>query len=144
MTPSESTALLLPMAAMVALTFAVLLRLFATRARSVRAGALPASYFAVYRGAEEPDVSLQLARHFSNLFEAPTLFYAACLSALAIGAGSTALTVLAWAYVVCRAVHAWIHTGTNALRPRIGAYFASWAVLLSMWSVLIVGATRGA
>ncbi|MEM7412310.1 MAG: MAPEG family protein [Myxococcota bacterium] len=136
-----STALLFPMVALVAISFAVLLRLFRQRARSVRAGQVSADYFAAYQGdSREPVASIQLARHFTNLFEAPVLFYAACLAALATQIASPVLTGLAWGYVALRAVHTWIHTGSNALRPRIAAYFGSWCVLLTMWAWLAVAA----
>lgn len=136
----KSHALVYPMFAMVLLTFSTLARLFVTRVRFVREGAVDAAYFKTYQEGSEPEASAQLSRNFANLFEAPTLFYVACLAALAVGQSSTALTLLAWAYVLARAVHAWIHTGRNELSHRIAAYFASWAVLLAMWAWLVVGA----
>src|SRR5215831_1164572 len=75
--------LLYPMLALVLLTFGVGVRLFRARVRSVREGHMPATYFKVYQGAVEPDFTAKPSRHFTNLFEAPTLFYAGCLAAMA-------------------------------------------------------------
>lgn len=128
-----------PMAAMVALTFGVLLTLFVTRSRTVLRGQVSASYFKVYTGDTEPELSLRLANHFKNLFETPNLFYLACVLSIAQGYQGMVLPVLAWTFVVLRGAHAFIHIGANRLRPRIAVYFASWLVLLSMWGTLAFG-----
>jgi hypothetical protein len=125
------------MFAMVLLTASVLLRLFLARRGAVSAGQVKASYFRVYQGAAEPESSAALARHFANLFEAPVLFYAACLAAAMLPPSPLCLA-LAWAYVAARALHTIIHTGRNRLEPRIAAYFTSWALLLAFWIVLVV------
>ena len=132
-------ALVYPMFAMVVLTFAVLVTLFRTRLGAVRAGAVNAGYFKTYQKGSEPEASAQLARHFVNLFEAPTLFYVACLAAMFSGQSSALLIGLAWLYVACRLVHSFIHTGSNQLNPRIAAYFSSWFVLLGMWVCIVIG-----
>jgi len=132
-------ALIYPMFAMVLLTFVVLIALFRTRTQSVRTRKVSAQYFQTYHGEIEPDSSIKLSRHFANIFEAPTLFYIACVSALAVGQNAIAFHLLAWAYVALRAAHACIHIGSNKLRQRVKAYFASWGVLLLMWMYLAVG-----
>jgi hypothetical protein len=127
------------MFAMVLLTFGVLLTLFRTRARFVREGAVDAAYFKTYQAGAEPEASARLARHFVNLFEAPTLFYVACLAAIVTDQYSTLLNGLAWLYVALRFVHTYIHTGSNRLNHRIAAYFSSWAVLLALWICIVIG-----
>lgn len=131
--------LVYPMFALAILTFTVLVTLFRTRSRFVREGEVDAAYFKTYQEGAEPESSAKLARNFSNLFEAPTLFYVACLAAMIAGQSSMLVTLLAWSYVVLRCVHAYIHTGSNELMPRIGAYFGSWIVLLLMWVCIVVG-----
>lgn len=135
----HSFSLVYPMFAMVVLTFVVLVTLFRTRVRSVEQGEVSASYFKIYQQGSEPEASAKLARHFSNLFEAPVLFYAACLAAMVSGQSSPFLTVVAWLYVAVRCVHAFIHTGSNRLNHRIAAYFSSWVVLLVMWGRIALG-----
>jgi hypothetical protein len=127
------------MFAMVLLTAATLGRLFAGRFAAVRAGTADARYFKTYQEGGEPAATAQLSRNFSNLFEAPTLFYAACLAAMIATPPSTVVLALARLYVVSRAIHTWIHTRGNTLNHRIAAYFCSWAALLALWVAVVLG-----
>jgi len=135
--------LVYPMAAMVLLTFVVLITMFRARVRAVKAGEADAGYYKTYQEGKEPREVAQLSRHFVNLFESPTLFYAACIAGMVTGQNAALLIVLAWIYVAMRIVHAYIHTGSNSLPPRIKIYFSSWLVLLVMWGTLVVGVTSG-
>lgn len=132
----QNLSLVYPMFAMVVLTCVVLTALFRARARSVATGQVSGSYFRTYRGGEEPDASVQLSRHFANLFEAPTLFYVVCLAAMIVNQTAWPVHLLAWTYVLLRVAHAHVHIGRNRLRPRIFVYFSSWIVLLLMWVYL--------
>jgi hypothetical protein len=136
--------LVYPMLAMVLLTAVVLVMLFRSRVRMVREGLAPVSYFRTFQGSvAEPEYTIKPARHFANLFEAPTLFYAGCLAAMVTGVTGTAVVVLAWGYVAMRYVHAFIHLGGNRVRYRMRAYFAGWLCLLALWITVAVGvATR--
>ena len=134
----SASSLVYPMAAMVLLTMVVLVRLFRSRVAAVRAGQIDAAYFRLYQGTDEPEGIRKFSRHFSNLFEAPTLFYVACLAAMIAGVAGPVLLVLAWGYVAARAVHAAVHLGGNRLRKRILAYFLSWLFLAAMWATLVV------
>jgi hypothetical protein len=126
--------LIYPMLAMVLLTFVVLIVLFRSRVRMVREGLAPVSYFRTFQGSlEEPDYAAKPARHFINLFEAPTLFYAGCLAAMVVGVSGWPVLALAWGYVVARGLHALIHLGGNRVRHRLRAYFVSWLLLLGLW-----------
>ena len=129
--------LVYPMFALVLLTGAVLIILFRSRVRAVQQGSVSSKYFHIYQGEMEPEQSAKASRHFSNLFEAPTLFYAACLAGLGTQDGADMLLVLAWLYVALRVVHAVIHLGGNRLRHRIRAYFAGWLILVAMWLQVI-------
>lgn len=137
------SSLIYPMFAMVLLTATVLVILFRSRVRAVRENAISATFFRIYQGEVEPESTAKPARHFSNLFEAPTLFYAACLAAMVTGQTGTTIVTLAWAYVAARMVHAYVHLGGNRLRYRIRVYFAGWLVLMAMWVMLAWGASAG-
>jgi hypothetical protein len=137
----NSHLLVYPMFALVVLTVSVLFRLFRARVGAVSAGEANATYFRTYQDGAEPAASAKLSRHFTNLFEAPILFYAACITAIAANQVDIVLLVLAWAYVAARVVHMLVHTGSNRLRRRIAAYFASWLILIALWIVLVVSVT---
>jgi hypothetical protein len=130
------------MFAMVLLAFSVVVRLFRARTSAVANGAVDPKYFRTYQNGNEPEASARLARNFSNQFEAPVLFYAACLAAMALQIHGIFVLGLAWSYVVLRGFHCYVHTGRNRLRPRIYSYFASWLVLLALWIVVVVKASE--
>ena len=139
-----ATHLIYPMFAMVVLTMVVLVTLFRSRVRAIQSGNVAASYFRLFQGATEPEISAKAARHFSNLFEAPVLFYVACLVSMIIGRGDSLTLGLAWAYVAARVIHALVHLGGNRLRKRILAYSFSWLVLLALWLNLVIGIAMAA
>ncbi len=134
--------LVYPMLAMVLLTVVVLIALFRSRIRAIREGHAPVSYFRVFQGSQEPEYAAKASRHFANLFEAPTLLYVACLTAMFVGVRSPAVLWLAWAYVAVRVVHAFIHLGGNRVRHRLRAYAASWLVLLAIWGYVAFAVAR--
>ena len=130
--------LIYPMFAMVLLTFVLLVALFRSRVKSVRKGEISVYFYKTYQGDVEPDATLKLTQHIANIFEAPTLFYVVCVVAMVLGEQALAFQFLAWAYVLLRVIHAYIHTGSNKLKRRMIAYFSSWIVLLIMWAYLVV------
>ena len=126
-----------PMFAMVVLTAVVLVTLFRSRVIAVRQGLVPISYFGIYQGALEPEFTAKPARHFTNLFETPVLFYVACLAAMITQNAGLVMQALAWSYVAARVVHACVHLGSNRIRNRLRVYFFSCLVLLAMWIYLV-------
>ncbi len=135
----QDHSLVYPMFAMVVLTATTLGRLFRSRVASVQAGTTDPRYFKIYQDGGEPVASAQLSRNFSNLLEAPTLFYVGCLAAMISGQTSALVTALAWLYVAARVLHTIVHTGSNRLNARIAAYFTSWAILLTLWGAVALG-----
>jgi hypothetical protein len=136
--------LVYPMLAMVLLTFVVLIVLFRSRVRMIREGHAPVSYFRVFQGSLEPEYAAKPARHLTNLFEAPTLFYAGCLAAMVAGVTGAAVVAIAWGYVGARVIHAAVHLGGNRLRHRVRVYFVSWLLLLALWLYVAVAVAQRA
>jgi hypothetical protein len=95
----------------------------------------------VFQSEVEPESTAKPARHLTNLFEAPILFYVVCLAAMLEHVDGIAMQALAWLYVAARVVHSWVHLGGNRLRHRIRAFFFSWLVLLTLWVCLIAQVT---
>jgi hypothetical protein len=137
-------ALVYPMFAMVLLTATVLVIMFRSRVRAVREQKVSTAYFRTFQGETEPEYSAKPTRHFINLFEAPTLFYVACLAAMVTQVPGRLTLALAWAYVAARVVHAFIHLGRNRLRHRIPVYGTSWLILLAIWICIVLSVARGA
>jgi hypothetical protein len=130
--------LVYPMTAMVFLTVVVLVRMFRSRVAAVRSGLIPREFYRLHQGGDEPEGPRKHARHFINLFESPTLFYAVCLAAMVSGVSTIAMAALAWAYVLCRVIHATVHLGANRLRHRVRIFGLSWLLLVSMWAYLAI------
>ena len=135
----NSAQLVYPMAAMVLLTAVVMTRMVLGRVAAVKRGDVDARFYKTHQGDTEPRAAAQNTRHFINLFESPVLFYAACLAAMVTGCGGSLFYWLAWAYVACRVIHAFVHLGSNRIPPRMAIYGASWVVLLAMWATLVMG-----
>jgi hypothetical protein len=132
--------LIFPMLALVLITFGVLLIMFRARVRLVREGLAPVSYFGLFQGSPEPEFLVKPTRHFVNMFEVPTLFYAGCLAAMVAGVTDTVTVTLAWGFVAARSIHAYIHLGANRIRHRMRAYFVGWLLLLALWIYVAVQA----
>lgn len=131
--------LIYPMATMVLLTFCIMVVMLRGRIRAVRTGEANPGYYKTYQEGGEPREAAQFTRHVVNMFESPTLFYAAGVAGMVTGQNATVMLALAWLYVALRVVHAFIHTGSNKLMPRMRVYFGSLLVLLGMWGILVIG-----
>jgi hypothetical protein len=129
-------ALLWPVVAMVALTFAVTVVMYRRRIAEIRAKRIrPQSLASAVAMATQLE-NTSAADNYRNLFESPVLFYAAAVVAYVIGAASPALVALMWAYVALRVVHSVIHCTSNRVIRRFQAFGASLAVLLAIWAVV--------
>ncbi|MEN3030423.1 MAPEG family protein [Chromobacterium amazonense] len=126
-----------PMFALVLLTFFVGIRLGRARFANARSGRVKGSYYRLMQGDVPPDSEVKLARNFSNLFEAPVLFYVAGAIVIAKNLATPAVLALAWGYVALRLVHTVIHLGYNHPIHRFLAFLASNALLLALWGWLV-------
>ncbi|MEO6091985.1 MAG: MAPEG family protein [Novosphingobium sp.] len=122
----------LPMLVVVALTFLAFVRMAAGRAGAMKGGQDP-TYYRAYTGSPEPEAARVGARHWDNLFELPTLFYAGCITAFVLGAVGKWTLVFAWAYVVARIVQSLIHLSYNNPAHRGGAFVVGVLFVLALW-----------
>lgn len=133
---TSSTAIFWPVIAQVLLTYLVYLTVSARRIAAVRAGTAKASDFKV--PSIEPEPSATAARSLSNQFELPVLFFAACLSLFVTGGAGLAAIVAAWAFVLARVVHAYVHLTSNRVRIRRRLFIVSLAVNFVQWLLLAI------
>ncbi|MGB5133488.1 MAG: MAPEG family protein [Steroidobacteraceae bacterium] len=131
-------AILWPAFALFALTMVVVFRLGTLRWRAVRRRQVDPRFYKIYRGDGEPEEVAAVSRHLINLYEAPTLFYAATAIAFAAGLSGTPLIAIGWTYAGLRLVHSSIHLGTNDVLWRFRVFAASWLALAAYWAVLAV------
>jgi hypothetical protein len=130
--------ILFPIFGMVAITAATLFRLAYLRFAAAANREVDVRYYRVYQGEGEPERVAAASRHLVNLFETPVLFYVAAILVYITETTSPAIVTIAWAYVALRAVHCWIHLGTNVVIWRFRVFVMSFAVLLVMWVMLAI------
>ncbi len=72
-----------------------------------------------------------IAHNYNHLHEAPTVFYAVCLTLAVIGQGDNLNATIAWAYVALRIAHSLVQALVNRVMIRF-ALFALSSVALIM------------
>lgn len=126
--------ILWPTFALVALIFAVWFTLFVQRLGHIRRSPPRAEDFAsgeaalrYFRPVEMP------ANNLANLFEMPVLFFALVPLLMLTRHADHIQVLLAWLFVLLRAVHSFIHIGPKQVKPRFFVYLLSCIVLSAMW-----------
>lgn len=85
-----------------------------------------------------PDAAAKRAANYSNQFEMPVLFYAVCAFALIVKGADTIMIALAWAFVITRILHAYVHIGSNRVKVRMPIFALGALIVLIMWLKLII------
>jgi hypothetical protein len=135
-------AVLLPLFVEVALTLGLLFWLGPKRVGLIRAGAVRMKDVALGQKAW-PDQALQIGNAYENQFQLPVLFYVLTILAVIAQKAGIVFVVLAWAFVITRLAHAYVHTTSNDMRMRFHI-FAAGAVILSLnWILLALQVLLG-
>lgn len=108
------------------------------RRKAVSTRAVDHKYYRTFSGGEEPEALRVLSRHGANQFEMPMLFYAVLLMIYVTDNATPLFVGLAWAFLVLRFAHAFVHLGTNFVPHRFLVFAAGVLVLLAMWVGLLV------
>jgi hypothetical protein len=123
---------LLPVFAMLGLTFFLLLWMASARGQAFKAR--ETGYKDIALGeANWPTKATQIGNCFSNQFEIPVLFYVLIALALPLRHADLFIVLMSWVFVVTRFVHAGIFVTSNNVRQRGQAWLAGVLVLLAMW-----------
>jgi len=129
--------LLVPLLALVFLTFLVWIFMYVTRLGEMKRKSInPQTLDTRAHGQALLTDSPAQADNLKNLFELPVLFYVAVLLALVLMIQDQLLVQLAWGYVALRYVHSLVHCTYNRVMHRFIAYAASCLVLMFMWARL--------
>lgn len=121
-----------PMLVVVLLTFVGFANMAAKRGRAMKEGMDPGFYKA-HLGEPEPEFAAAATRHFNNLFEMPTLFYAACLTAYALQAVTFWTALFAWGYVFGRLIQSAVHMTYNNPAHRGLGFMLGVLFMLAFW-----------
>jgi hypothetical protein len=130
------TSILLPLFAMVALTFIVWVRLYVDRIGELRNNRISAQEIATSRQIAERLTNTNAADNFKNLFEMPVLFYVFCITIFVTQSVTAVFIGCAWLYVLLRFAHSAIHCTYNQVMHRFTVYAASSLLLFMLWFML--------
>lgn len=128
----SQVALVYPLLLQVALTFVLLLWLARGRTGALTSKEVLPEQIALGQP-RWPARTTQVANSFQNQLEVPVLFYVLVLLILHLRMSDIVHVVLAWAFVLTRFVHAFIHTTNNDVRVRGAVYGIGVLILLVMW-----------
>lgn len=134
--------MLYPMFLLVLLTNVVMIVTARARLASVNKGTVPIDYYALMQGHEVPEFIAKTTRHFSNLFEVPTLFYAGGAVYLALGLNDSLAIACAWVFVATRFLHTFIHLGYNNVLHRLVIFGLGNLAVLIMWIAIMMAAEQ--
>jgi hypothetical protein len=140
--PQES--IFLPMLALAALTFGVLLFIPIRRFRAVFAGQVTPADFSLGESPAVPPVVALANRNYMNLLELPILFYAVCVAMFVTQTVDSLAMNLAWAYVALRVIHSVIHLTYNKVTHRLTAFALSNFPLVGLWILFGMRVTAAA
>jgi hypothetical protein len=138
-------AILWPTLALVAVIFAVWMTLVVQRYGHIRRNPPTAADLANREAAMRYFRPVEMSgNNLANLFEMPVLYFALVPLLVLTGHGNGFQVALAWAYVLLRALHSYIHIGPKRVNPRFLVYLLSCAVLLAMWAGFAIRLARPA
>jgi hypothetical protein len=135
-------AVLLPLFVEVILTFMLMLWMGALRGGDLRSGATKPADVAL-REPNWPRRTMQAAYSFSNQFELPVLFYVLTILEWITRHAGYVFVVLAWIFVICRVLQAYVHVTSNTYRLRSTFYSIGAVVLLVMWVIYVAEVLSG-
>lgn len=72
------------------------------------------------------------AHNYNHLHEAPTLFYAVCLTLAIIGQGDGVNATIAWIYVALRVAHSIWQAAVNRVMVRFALFMLSMLALIAL------------
>jgi len=126
-----------PAVAQAFLTLIILFVMAGRRYRAFKAGEVKV-IDAAASNISWPAYASQAQRSFLNQFETPMLFFALVTFVVLTKTYDTLFVVLAWAWFVSRAAHAFVHCTSNALSLRFPTFAVGVILLLAMWVIFAV------
>ena len=133
----NQTAIFYPIAAMMGLVAIVTALMLKERVAEMKAKRIHPNKVPSSTQMSQVLQNTRAADNYKNLAEMPILFYVLCLALFATQSVTTTWLVAAWAYVVLRYVHSFIHIGYNVVMHRFYVFAASLTLLFCMWAVFV-------
>lgn len=142
MNAANTTAILLPLVGLAALTALVQILIPIARVHSMRRGEVTLEDFSLGESNRVPARVSIPNRNYMNLLEFPVLLYPACLLAYVATDVSELMVTVAWMFVGLRAVHSAIHLTYNRVSHRVVAFGLSNLTMLTLWVLVALQLIR--
>ena len=121
----------LPVIIQIIITIVGFLLLGARKAKALRAGGVDSSKTPLNNDAW-PDYVLMVSNNIRNQFQVPVLFYVLCFLFYSTNAVTSTVIYLAWAFVVTRIIHAYIHMSSNHVPARFRVFALGFVIMVIM------------
>ena len=128
----NSNEIFLPVLVQILITITGFMLLGVRKARAVKSGQVDMEKTALDNDAW-PDYVLMVSNNIRNQFQVPVLFYVLCFLLYSIDAVSTTVLFLAWAFVISRAIHAYIHMSSNFVPVRFSVFTIGFLIMIAMF-----------
>ncbi|MEM1080591.1 MAG: MAPEG family protein [Pseudomonadota bacterium] len=134
----QSTDILLPVAAMVFLVFLVFFATIISRVTQMNRDRIHPQQVNTRAEMAARVKDSRASDHLANLFEAPVLFYLACIVIVLLDTIDTAYLWLAWLFVAFRYLQALVHLTFNNVRTRAAVFGLGVATGIVIWARLVL------
>lgn len=135
---TTEASMLYPMFAMVMLTLIVGIITVKVRFASVKNREVAIKYYSLMEGENIPDIITKTTRHLNNQFEVPVLFYVVATLYISLGLESSLANIIAWAFVISRYIHSYIHLTYNHIIHRMVAFWVAFVCVIALWVNLMI------
>lgn len=132
-----TTLFFLPILAQVLLVLLLYIKLGQVKKTESDAGNVDEARRALHADAW-PETVQQVNNCIRNQFEVPVLFYVLMLTLWSVQAVNLIVIAFAWAFVISRYIHAYIHTGSNFVPKRRKVFTIGVMLLLAMLLYTVV------
>jgi len=128
----NSNLIFLPVLTQLSITIAGFMLLGVRKAKAIKTGNVDQTKTALDNDAW-PDYVLMVSNNIRNQFQVPVLFYVLCFVFYSINAVTTTVLYLAWAFVISRIIHAYIHMSTNYVPARFRVFIVGFLIMVIMF-----------
>ena len=128
--------ILLPVLLQVLLTIVVYFALVVAKIRAKNNGEVDLKKAALYDDAW-PESVVKINNNIRNQFQLPVLFYVVTIVLWLLDSVGMLALALAWIFVASRAVHAYVHTGSNYVPLRRGVFTFGFFIVTVMLGMAI-------
>lgn len=127
----NSTLIFWPILLQITIAIAGFMLLGIEKTKAIKAGSVDREKAALDNSAW-PDHVLKVSNNIANQFQIPVHFYVLCFMFYSLDAVTTVVLSLAWAFVISRVIHAYIHMSSNFVPARFLVFLIGFVIMVVM------------